>query len=91
MNNNKKSNFKVLIFYIVLIAAIIFALSLMFSQQEVEEIKYSEVVDYFKYDAVKSFTVDENDYISLEVYDIDEVLALGEEGNGNTIEDLNTK
>ena len=67
MNNNKKSNFKVLVFYIVLIAAIIFALSLMFSQQEVEEIKYSEIVNYFKNDAVKSFTVDENDY-SKELY-----------------------
>ena len=52
MNNNKKSNFKVLIFYVVLIVAIILALSMMFSKQEVEEIKYSEIVNYFKYDAV---------------------------------------
>ena len=38
--------------------------------------------------AVKSFTVDENDYISLEVYDIDEVRTPGE---GKTVKDLDTK
>ncbi len=96
MNNNKKSNFKVLIFYIVLIVAIILALSMMFSKQEVEEIKYSEIVNYFKHDAVKSFTVDENDYITMVVYDIDEVKALenqevAEGETKKTVDDLDTK
>ena len=79
MNNKKKSNFKVLIFYFVLIAAIILALSMMFSKQEVEETKYSEIVEYFKEDAVKSFTVDENDYLVMDVWDIEDIRSLNEE------------
>ncbi len=91
----KKSNFKVLIFYVVLIVAIILALSMMFSNQEVEQIKYSQIVEYFKNDAVKQFTVDENDYITMEVYDIAELKALDEpvaEGETpKTLADLKTK
>ncbi len=86
---NKKSNFKVLIFYFILIAAIILSLSMMFSQPEVEEIKYSQIVDYFQNDAVKSFTVDESDYIVMEVYDIDELKAAVAEGTD--ISELDTK
>ena len=72
----KKSNFKVLIFYLVLIVAVILALSMMFSQQEVEEIKYSEVVNYFKADAVKDFTVDDSDYITMHVWSIEDIESL---------------
>ena len=89
-----KSNFKVLIFYVVLIVAVILSLSMMFSREEVEEIKYSQVVEYFKNDAVKSFVVDESDYITMEVYDIDEIKALSEETadgeDATTIDDLKT-
>ena len=86
-NNKKKSNFKVLIFYFVLIAAVILALSMMWSKQEVEQTKYSQIVDYFKNDTVKSFTVDENDYITMYVWNIDDVEALED---GEDINDLPT-
>ncbi len=76
----KKSNFKVLVFYFILIAAIILALSVMFSNEEAEPLKYSQIIEYFKNDAVKSFTVDENDFITLEVYKIDDVKAAAAEG-----------
>ncbi len=84
----KKSNFKVLIFYFILIAAIIFSLSVMFSNEEAEPIKYSQIIEYFKNDAVKSFTVDQNDYIELEVYNIDELKEAV--STGAPIADLNT-
>ena len=87
----KKSNFKVLIFYIILIAAIILSLSFMSSKQEVEQIKYSQVVDYFKYDAVKTFVIDENDYITMEVYNIDDVKAIANGTLQSTVSDLPTK
>ena len=91
----KKSNFKVLIFYVILIAAIILSLSMMFSQQEAEVVKYSQIVDYFKNDAVKSFVVDDEDYITMEVYDIEEIKSLAEppaEGEeAKTLDDLKTK
>ncbi len=84
----KKSNFKVLIFYFILIAAIILSLSVMFSNETAEPLKYSQIIEYFKNDAVKSFTVDQNDYIELEVYSIDEVRAAVAEGKPVT--DLST-
>ena len=85
-----KSNFKVLIFYLVLIVAVILSLSMMFSNQEVEEIKYSQVVNYFKNDAVKAFTVDESDYITMEVYNIDEINAIASGEDARTIDELRT-
>ena len=76
---NKKSNVKVLIFYVLLIAAIILALSVMFSNTDVETYDYYDVVNYFKHDAVAEFVVDDENYISMTVYDIDEITALQEE------------
>ncbi len=91
----KKSNFKVLAFYVILIVAIILSLSMMFSNQEVEEIKYSQIVEYFKNDAVKSFVIDENDYITLEVYNIEELKEIAAEPaegeTQKTVADLKTK
>jgi len=72
----KKSNFKVIIFYVIIIAAIIFSLTLMFDTQEVEPVTYHDVVNYFKHDAVKQFVVDEKFNITMEVYNVDEVKAL---------------
>ena len=91
---NKKSNIKVLIFYVVLIAAIILALSLMFTNREDNsELKnYSEVVEYFRADAVKEFTVNEDNYISMSVYDTAEIEKIknGAE-DAKPIEQLDTK
>ena len=91
---NKKSNIKVLIFYVVLIAAIILALSLMFTNREDNsELKnYSEVVEYFRADAVKEFTVNEDDYITMSVYDKAEIekIKSGAE-DAKPIEQLDTK
>ena len=91
---NKKSNIKVLIFYVVLIAAIILALSLMFTNREDNsELKnYSEVVEYFREDAVKEFTVNEDNYISMSVYDKAEIEKIknGAE-DAKPIEQLDTK
>ena len=74
--NTKKSNFKILILYVLLIGVIIVALSTMFSKTETEVLKYSDIVDYFKYDAVKSFVIDENNIITMEVYDLDKLKEL---------------
>ena len=90
----KKSNIKVLIFYVILIGAIILALSLMFTKREdTTELKnYSEVVDYFRADAVKDFTVTENNYITMSVYDKTEIEKIknGAE-DAKPIEQLDTK
>ena len=67
----KKGNFKILIFYFILIAAIIVSLSFMFNRQTSEPLKYSDVLEYFESDRVKSFTVDEDFNLIMNVYELD--------------------
>ncbi len=64
----KKNNFKIIVFYIILIFAVVMALSMMFRGGETEVVQYSDVVDYFERDAVKSFVVDNRNYIEMTVY-----------------------
>ena len=72
----KKNNLKILIFYGLLIVAVVLSLSTFFGQSNSNEPKYSDVVNYFKNDAVKSFVVNEKNYITMEVYNVDELNAL---------------
>ena len=77
----KNSNFKIIIFYIVLFAAVILALSFMFNQNSEEKVTYSQIVDYFKKDMVAEFVVDDDFYIEMKVYEVDadgNVLTSGE-------------
>ena len=76
----KKSNLKILIFYGLLIVAVVLSLSTFFSQTGTDAPKYSDVVTYFKHDAVKSFVVDKDNLITLEVYNIVELQAAAEAG-----------
>ncbi len=63
-----KSNFKVIVFYIILIAAIVLSVSaLMGSPKEIEEPVLSDIIEYFEKDAVIKFEVDENHYLTMEV------------------------
>ena len=73
----KKNNFKILIFYGLLIVAVVLSLSTFLNQSSGDTPKYSDVIEYFKNDAVKTFVVDEDNVITMEVYNIDEVKALG--------------
>ena len=74
-----KSNFKVIIFYIVLIAAIVLSVSaLMGSPKENEDPVLSDVIGYFEKDAVIKFEVDENHYLTMEV--ASEGAVYGEDG-----------
>ena len=43
-----KVNFKIIVFYIVLIAAIIFMLSFMLSRGAMPKLQYSDIVAYFE-------------------------------------------
>ena len=67
----KNSNLKIIIFYIVLFAVVILALSFMFNQNGEEKVTYSQIVDYFKSDRVAEFVVDEDFYIEMKVYEVD--------------------
>ena len=57
--NKKRGNSKALIFYIVLIAIVIFTVSSLLSGVSQKKLQYSEIVQMFKDEQVKSFVIDE--------------------------------
>ena len=81
----KKSNYRILIFYILLFAAVIFALSIMFGSAGHEEIKYGDVLDYFENDLVAEFEVDDKYYLIMKVYVPNEDGSLSRDENGKII------
>ena len=74
----KKNNFKVLLFYAVLIIAVFGIIALFFNEAEPEPVEYSDVVHYFESDAVVEFKVDKSNYLVMTVYDGE--LSYNEEG-----------
>ena len=87
----KKSNFKILIFYFVLILAVFLSLSFLFRQNAEEVITYGDVVEYFQKDAVTEFVVDEDYYLTMKVYVLDENGNLPTDEAGNLIAGSATK
>ena len=68
----KKSNFKVLVFYLVLILAVFLALSLMFGQEKEDPVTYGKIIEYFEEDRVEHFVLDDSYYLTMTVYEVDE-------------------
>ncbi len=75
----KKNNFKIILFYLVLIVGVFVALYFIFAQDKITEIKYDEVVEYFESDRVESFKVDSDYYLTMNVY-----TQKNEDGSVNT-------
>ncbi|MBQ4601516.1 MAG: ATP-dependent zinc metalloprotease FtsH [Clostridia bacterium] len=57
--NKKGNNKRVLIFYVVLILGILLCVGTLLSGVASKELKYSDIVEMFKNEEVKSFTIDE--------------------------------
>ena len=66
----KKNNGKIVLFYIVLIVGIFLVLSFLFSNKDAKDPTYGEIVTYFESDTVKSYTIDDSNYLTLRVYDV---------------------
>ena len=65
----KKGNIKIIIFYVLIIGIIIFSLATLFNQPKEEVLpEYGDVIEHFRNDTVKDFTVDNKDYITMNVY-----------------------
>ena len=62
-----KVNFKIIVFYIVLIAAIIFMLSFMLSRGAMPKLQYSDIVAYFENEQVSSFVIDDDNVLTMKV------------------------
>ena len=67
-----KSSFKIILFYVVLIALVILAVSQVFrtTEAKIEKLEaYSQVVEYFQNEKVTGFVVSDGDYITLTLDD----------------------
>jgi hypothetical protein len=63
-----KKHMKTLLLYLVVIALIIAAVSLIFNNTSKEKAKLSEIVDYFEKDLVASFVIDKSYNLTLNVW-----------------------
>ena len=70
----KKSNFKVIIFYSVLILLVILASTSLFNMSAEDEMKYSEIIALFEKDQVKKFTVSADGELSIQTVDNKKIL-----------------
>ena len=67
----KNGNLKIIIFYIAIFLAIVLVLMFMFNQKPKETPpQYKDIVEYFKQDRVKTFTISSDNLIKLEVYGV---------------------
>ena len=62
-----KSNLKLILFYIALIAVIIFAVSSFFDGIAEEPPTYSDIVAYFEAGQVKYFEIDEKNHLTMQI------------------------
>ena len=67
----KKNHLKTFLLYAVLIVAVILTVSIMFSSNEAEKPKYSDVIDYFQNDQVIEFTIDKKYYLTMVIDELD--------------------
>lgn len=85
--NKKKSNFKHILFYLVLIAAVVLVCAMLFRSDSPEKMDYSDVVSAFENGHVKEFTIDKNNVLSM-TFDKDSEYAkfkVGENKDGTVI------
>ena len=64
-----KNNVKIILLYVVLIALIFLAVSFLYQNTKEEPLVYSDVVAYFKEDAVESFIVSEDYLLTMKLTD----------------------
>ena len=72
----KKSNGKIVLFYIVLIVGIFLVLSFLFSNQDAKNPTYGEIEEHFKNNTVKSYVIDDSNYLTVHVYDVPAGVAI---------------
>ncbi len=86
----KKNNLKVALSYLLLIIGVFLVVLFLLNKEKPEEIKYSDVVNYFREDAVVEFTVDDADYLTMKVHILNGDGKLDLDGEGKPISDTKT-
>ena len=82
-----KSNFKVILFYAIIIGLAIFTVVAIFGIPKGEEPKYDDILEYFEKDAVINFHVDADNNLTMEVVDISKPENLDENGKAIYVKD----
>lgn len=67
-----KKNFNAIIFYMVLITVIFIVGSQIIGTPQAEDVIYSQAIEYFERDEVKTFTVSDQYLVEMEVYELGE-------------------
>ncbi len=67
-----KSNLKIAIFYVVLIAAIIIGTAVIWQQSPSNDPLYSDVISYFKNEQVKSFVINPDNTLEMQIVEKNE-------------------
>ena len=78
-----KRNFKAILFYIILIAIVVFSVSSLLGQTKQEKLLYSDIVNHFASDSVVSFVVDEDYLLTMTI--VDPEYATVDEATGKVI------
>ena len=60
-----KKNTKIILFYIIMIAAVLVITSVMFNSVDTEETVYSDIIELFKKEQVTKFTIDTDNKITV--------------------------
>ncbi len=82
-----KNHLKTILFYVVLIAAIIAVVSVIFQSTEEEKLVLSDVVAYFEADRVESFVIDEEYNLTMQIIQLEKgELAKNQDGSFKTEE-----
>ncbi len=71
-----KSNYRILIFYVVLIGLILVSTATLFGKQPGEEVIYSDIDRLFQEQQIKAFEIDKNNKITIQKQD-DEIVTFG--------------
>ncbi len=64
-----KKNFSVILFYILLIVGIFYLGSQIIGARQIEDVGYSDIIDYLDSDLVQEFTISNQYYLTMKVYD----------------------
>ncbi len=65
--NKKKSNLRHILFYLVLIAAVVLVCAMLFRSDSPDKLEYSDIIKAFENQEVKEFEINKNNVISMEV------------------------
>jgi len=69
-----KNNVKIILFYAVMIIAVLLVVNMLLSGSKTESLTYSDIIKLFKDEKVKEFTIDPSNYLTVKTSDNKEIV-----------------